>query len=160
MELWIARDKDGDLYLYTKKPEKYVQEGFFGGISGPDMDVCGIDRTSFPSVTWENSPQKVTVELAEPKRELTNTAISTEVSTEASEALNAPENPILSRNIDEFCLSVRALNCLSYVGIHTVGDLVKYQRSDLRKLRNFGERSLNEIEDFLTEHGLTFGMKV
>lgn len=156
MEIWIARDKTGDLYLYDKKPKKIKDVGMFMG----SRDCMLVTDPLFPSVTWENSPQKVTIELAEPKRELTNTAISTEVSTEASMALNAPENPILSRNIDEFCLSVRTSNCLSYVGIHTVGDLVKYQRSDLRKLRNFGERSLNEIEDFLTEHGLTFGMKV
>lgn len=153
MKLWIARDKNGNLFLFQLEPVR-ATDVFAGG------GYMQIGSRLFPEVTWENSPQKVTVELAEPKRELTNTAISTEVSTEASEALNAPANPILSRNIDEFCLSVRALNCLSYVGIHTVGDLVKYQRSDLLKLRNFGERSLNEIADFLTEHGLTFGMKV
>ena len=145
--MWIARDKDGDLYLYTKEPEKYVQEGFFSGISRPDMDVCGIDRTSFPSVTWENSPQKVTVELASP---------------------TIKPNPVIIRGVHidldgdvaNCGFSVRAMNCLKAADITTVRELVRYHRCDLLKFRNFGERSLNEIEDFLTEHGLTFGMKV
>lgn len=69
-------------------------------------------------------------------------------------------NPILSRGIFECGLSVRAMHCLECADIHTVGDLVQWKRSDLLKLRNFGLHTIREIEDFLTDHDLTFGMKV
>jgi DNA-directed RNA polymerase subunit alpha len=52
------------------------------------------------------------------------------------------------------------MHCLESADIHTVGDLVKWKRSDLLKLRNFGLHTIREIEDFLTDHDLTFGMKV
>ncbi len=151
MEMWIARDKNGDLFLFQLEPFRNT-DMFMGGV------FMGIENYLFPEVTWENSPQKVTIELAEPKRELTNTAISTEVSTEASVALNAPANLIFNRSIRECGLSVRAMNCLKIVGIDTVGDLVQWNRSDLLKLRNFGIKTLKEIECFLVDHGLRFGM--
>lgn len=154
MELWIARDKDGELYLYNKKPSRQEENFCIFHIDGGDC--CKIPDEYYPSVTWENSPKKMTIELAEPKRELKNTAISTEESVQ----LNAPANPILSRGLHEFGLSVRAMHCLQIAGIHTVGDLVQWKRSDLIKLRNFGLHTIREIDDFLTDNNLTFGMKV
>ena len=54
-------------------------------------------------------------------------------------------------------LSVRALNCLKAAEVDTLGDLVKFQKSDLLKFRNFGKKSLTELDDLLEHHGLSFG---
>lgn len=67
---------------------------------------------------------------------------------------------LFNTELFEFDLSVRSLNCLRYANIRTVGDLVQYAKADLMKFRNFGKRSLTEIEDFLEEHNLTFSMDV
>ena len=63
------------------------------------------------------------------------------------------------KNLDYWDLSVRALNCLRNAGINSVMDLVKKERKELLDLRNFGKKSLNEIESFLAAHGLKLGMK-
>jgi len=57
-------------------------------------------------------------------------------------------------------LSVRALNCLKAADVETLGDLVSYAKSDLLKFRNFGKKSLTELEDLVDSKGLTFGMNV
>jgi DNA-directed RNA polymerase subunit alpha len=57
-------------------------------------------------------------------------------------------------------LSVRALNCLKAADVETLGDLVSYAKSDLLKFRNFGKKSLTELEDLVDNKGLTFGMNV
>lgn len=55
-------------------------------------------------------------------------------------------------------LSVRALNCLKSAEVETLGDLVKFQKNDLLKFRNFGRKSLTELDDLLARLNLTFGM--
>ena len=57
-------------------------------------------------------------------------------------------------------LSVRALNCLKAAEVDTVGDLVRFNRNDLLKFRNFGKKSLTELDDLLTSLNLHFGMDV
>ena len=57
-------------------------------------------------------------------------------------------------------LSVRALNCLKAAEVNTVGDLVRFNRNDLLKFRNFGKKSLTELDDLLTSLNLHFGMDV
>ena len=57
-------------------------------------------------------------------------------------------------------LSVRALNCLKAAEVDTLGDLVKYNKNDLLKFRNFGKKSLTELEDLLSQMSLTFGMDI
>lgn len=54
--LWIARDKNGDLYLYSHKPVK-LSEQFIAKEN--NVYVCIDDIKSFPEITWENSPQQV-----------------------------------------------------------------------------------------------------
>ncbi len=57
-------------------------------------------------------------------------------------------------------LSVRALNCLKAANVETIGDLVKYNKSDLLKFRNFGKKSLSELDDLLESLNLSFGMDI
>jgi DNA-directed RNA polymerase subunit alpha len=57
-------------------------------------------------------------------------------------------------------LSVRALNCLKAANIDTFADLVSHQRGELMKFRNFGKKSMNEIEMLIEKVKLNFGMDV
>jgi DNA-directed RNA polymerase subunit alpha len=57
-------------------------------------------------------------------------------------------------------LSVRALNCLKAADVETLGDLVQFNKNDLLKFRNFGKKSLTELEDLVKTKGLEFGMNV
>lgn len=57
-------------------------------------------------------------------------------------------------------LTVRTLNCMKATDIETVGDLVKYTKVDLLKLRNLGKKSLRELDELLDSMNLTFGMDV
>ncbi len=64
----------------------------------------------------------------------------------------------LKTKLVDLDLSVRALNCLKAAEVETLGDLVKYNKSDLLKFRNFGKKSLAELSELLEEQGLRFGM--
>lgn len=64
---------------------------------------------------------------------------------------------LLKTKLVDMNLSVRALNCLKAAEVDTLGDLVKFQKSDLLKFRNFGKKSLTELDDLLEHHGLSFG---
>ena len=65
---------------------------------------------------------------------------------------------LLLKQLTELELSVRALNCLKAAEVDTVADLVSYTKADLMKFRNFGKKSLTELEDLVSNLGLTFGM--
>lgn len=67
---------------------------------------------------------------------------------------------LLSTKLNEHDFSVRTLNCLYARNIQTVGELMKYSRIDLLKLKNFGRFCLSEVECFADAHGLSFGMDV
>ncbi len=67
---------------------------------------------------------------------------------------------LLMTQLVDLNLSVRALNCLKAADILIVGDLVKYSKADLLKIRNFGRKSLSELEDVVDKMGLTFSMDV
>lgn len=65
---------------------------------------------------------------------------------------------LLLKALTELELSVRALNCLKAAEVETVADLVSYTKADLMKFRNFGKKSLTELEDLVANLGLSFGM--
>ncbi len=67
---------------------------------------------------------------------------------------------LLKTKLVDMDLSVRALNCLRSADVDTLGELVVYNKNDLLKFRNFGKKSLTELEDKLTELNLSFGMDV
>lgn len=66
---------------------------------------------------------------------------------------------LLKTKLVDMDLSVRALNCLKAAEVDSLGDLVKFNKTDLLKFRNFGKKSLTELEDLLTNLGLNFGME-
>ena len=67
---------------------------------------------------------------------------------------------LLNQRLQDMDLSVRALNCLKAAEVDTLGELVKFHRSDLLKFRNFGKKSLTELDELLERNGLAFGMDI
>jgi len=65
---------------------------------------------------------------------------------------------VLKTPLEDLDLSVRAFNCLKAAKINSLSELVQYEQEDLMKFRNFGQKSLSEIEQVLSERGLHFGM--
>ncbi|HLF55713.1 MAG TPA: DNA-directed RNA polymerase subunit alpha [Thermoanaerobaculia bacterium] len=67
---------------------------------------------------------------------------------------------VLSKSLDDFDLSVRTANCLKNASIGTVRDLVSHSESEILEIKNFGKKSLEELQELLGRLGLTFGMNV
>jgi len=67
---------------------------------------------------------------------------------------------LLKTKLVDLDLSVRALNCLKAADVDTLGDLVGYNKNDLLKFRNFGRKSLTELDELLDNMSLTFGMDI
>ena len=65
---------------------------------------------------------------------------------------------LLKTKLIDMDLSVRALNCLKAAEVDTLGDLVSFNKTDLMKFRNFGKKSLTELEELVVAKGLSFGM--
>ncbi len=65
---------------------------------------------------------------------------------------------LLKTKLVDLDLSVRALNCLKAAEVETLGDLVKFNKNDLLKFRNFGKKSLTELDELLETMNLSFGM--
>ena len=67
---------------------------------------------------------------------------------------------LLKTKLTDLNLSVRALNCLKSAEVDTLGDLVQFNKTDLLKFRNFGKKSLTELEDLLDSLSLSFGTDI
>ncbi len=68
------------------------------------------------------------------------------------------QRKLLKTPLSDLDLSVRAYNCLKAADVRTLGDLARLEVSDMMKFRNFGKKSLTELEQLIAEKGLTFGM--
>ncbi|MGH7676490.1 MAG: DNA-directed RNA polymerase subunit alpha, partial [Gemmatimonadales bacterium] len=88
---------------------------------------------------------------------------SKEALTDRGSAATDGEDPaleaLLAKSIDELSLSVRASNSLKNARIHTLRDLVARTETDLLETKNFGQRSLEEVQEILAAHGLKLGME-
>ncbi|MGB1075737.1 MAG: DNA-directed RNA polymerase subunit alpha [Flavobacteriales bacterium] len=82
------------------------------------------------------------------------------VETEEFDESSLHMRQLLKTKLADMDLSVRALNCLKAADIDSLGDLVSYNKNDLLKFRNFGKKSLTELEDLVENKNLTFGMDV
>ncbi|OGF18304.1 MAG: DNA-directed RNA polymerase subunit alpha [Candidatus Eisenbacteria bacterium RBG_16_71_46] len=85
--------------------------------------------------------------------------IEEEVEEEVDEELERVRR-LLDKSVEELELSVRSSNCLRAAEIKSIGDLVQKSEPEMLKYRNFGRKSLKEIQDILSEMGLSFGMDV
>jgi DNA-directed RNA polymerase subunit alpha len=71
---------------------------------------------------------------------------------------DAEMEALMAKNLDDFDLSVRTANCLKNAAIATVGDLVGRSERDILEIKNFGKKSLEELQELLARLGLSFGM--
>jgi DNA-directed RNA polymerase subunit alpha len=85
--------------------------------------------------------------------------IEEEVEEEVNEEVQRVRR-LLDKSVEELELSVRSSNCLRAAEIKTIGDLVQKGEPEMLKYRNFGRKSLKEIQDILSEMGLGFGMDI
>jgi DNA-directed RNA polymerase subunit alpha len=83
---------------------------------------------------------------------------SSETESYDEEALHMRQ--LLKTKLHDMDLSVRALNCLKAAEVDTLGDLVTFSKSDLMKFRNFGKKSLTELEELVENKNLSFGMDI
>ncbi|MDR1090358.1 MAG: DNA-directed RNA polymerase subunit alpha, partial [Prevotella sp.] len=67
---------------------------------------------------------------------------------------------LLKTKLSDMNLSVRALNCLKSAEVETLGELVQFNKNDLLKFRNFGKKSLTELDELLDSLSLSFGMDI
>ena len=72
----------------------------------------------------------------------------------------SPLDKLLAKSIDELDLSVRSANCLKNANIHSLRDLVRRSEKEMLETKNFGKKSLEELQDVLGKLGLEFGMSV
>ena len=94
-----------------------------------------------------------------------NLFINFDVETEEEQTREIDEETIrirklLRMSVDELELSVRSYNCLKAANIKTIGDLVRKEEAEMLKFRNFGRKSLLELNSILQEKGIQFGMDV
>ncbi len=79
---------------------------------------------------------------------------------ESEQGLDASMESLLSKDIDELELSVRSVNSLKNANIHTLRDLVRKSEKDMLETKNFGKKSLEEVQEVLEGLGLQLGMDV
>ena len=94
------------------------------------------------------SDEKITLETTE------------EDGTEESDEEALHMRQLLKTKLVDMDLSVRALNCLKSAEVETLGELVRYNKTDLLKFRNFGRKSLTELDELLSNLNLQFGMDI
>ncbi|MCB0769553.1 MAG: DNA-directed RNA polymerase subunit alpha [Flavobacteriales bacterium] len=130
-----------------------------------DYEKLTIEVTSDGSVTPKNALQEAAKILIHHFMLFSDERISLDVEERAAETEEFDETSLhmrqlLKTKLVDMDLSVRALNCLKAADIETLGDLVAFNKNDLLKFRNFGKKSLTELEDLVENKGLSFGMNV
>jgi DNA-directed RNA polymerase subunit alpha len=133
------------------------------------VETARVGRvTDFEKLTlevWTNgavSPQDAVSLAATLLREHLATFVTDEESgkMDSAEGEGAADlDRILGRNLDEFDLTVRTANCLKNASISTVRDLVSRSEGEILEIKNFGKKSLEELQDLLGRLGLSFGME-
>lgn len=149
-------------------------DSIFSPILNVSYDIANTrvgDRTDYEKLTMEIftdatvTPEEAITYAGQILRDHINLFIKFEV--EEEEGLYEEEDPdvvkkrnLLKMPIDELELSVRSYNCLSDAKVKIIGDLVRKKESEMLKFRNFGKKSLGELNRVLKEKGLEFGMDV
>ena len=131
-----------------------------------DYEKLTIEVTTDGSITPKNALQEAAKILIHHFMLFSDERISLEVEergtaeVEEFDETSLHMRQLLKTKLVDMDLSVRALNCLKAADIETLGDLVSFNKNDLLKFRNFGKKSLTELEDLVESKGLSFGMNV
>jgi len=127
-----------------------------------DYEKLVIDIKTDGTIHPEEAIQEAAMIMIKHLMLITNTEI--ELNTPSSQEDDVVDEHILhmrkllKTSLEDLDLSVRAYNCLKAAKINSLGEMVSYDTHELLKFRNFGKKSLVEIEELLGEKGLTFGM--
>jgi DNA-directed RNA polymerase subunit alpha len=130
-----------------------------------DYEKLTIEVVTDGSITPKNALQEAAKILIHHFMLFSDERITLDLEERASDVEEMDETSLhmrqlLKTKLVDMDLSVRALNCLKAADIETLGDLVSYNKNDLLKFRNFGKKSLTELEDLVENKGLSFGMNV
>jgi len=134
-----------------------------------DYEKLTIEVTTDGSITPKNALQEAAKILIHHFMLFSDERISLDLEERGGPSSNDAEEfdetslhmrQLLKTKLVDMDLSVRALNCLKAADIETLGDLVSFNKNDLLKFRNFGKKSLTELEDLVESKGLSFGMNV
>lgn len=150
--------------IYTPiRNVKYVVENFRVE-QKTDYEKLIIDVESDGSISPKEALQEAAKILIQHFMLFSDEKISLEtedkIETEEFDESSLHMRQLLKTKLVDMDLSVRALNCLKAADIETIGDLVSFNKNDLLKFRNFGKKSLTELEDLVEAKGLSFGMNV
>ena len=115
----------------------------------------GENTGLLPKGSYITIDMTIGVDDDEKREELADQRFVLRVEESEQTAVYSP-SPLLA----DMDLSVRALNCLKAAEVETLGELVSYSKSDLMKFRNFGKKSLTELEELVHAKGLNFGFDV
>lgn len=129
-----------------------------------DYEKLILDIRSDGSISPKNALQEAASILIQHFMLFSDEPITIDVSvkpeTEEFDESSLQMRQLLKSKLVDLDLSVRALNCLKAADVETLGELVSHKKSDLLKFRNFGKKSLTELEDLVDAKGLVFGMDV
>ena len=120
-----------------------------------DFDRLIVDVETKPAITPRDavaSAGSTLVELFGLFHELNNQAEGVEI---GAAPVVEEADPQMEVPIEDLNLTQRSYNCLKREGIHTIGELVKRSEQDLLDIRNFGQKSIDEVKDKLTSMGLS-----
>ncbi|MCX8010369.1 MAG: DNA-directed RNA polymerase subunit alpha, partial [Ignavibacteria bacterium] len=148
------------IFSPIKNAMYYVEPTRIGAKS--DFEKLTIEITTDGSITPEDALTLSAKILRDHFQLFINFEIEPEEESKLSEedSEKARIKKILQINVDDLELSVRCHNCLKAANISTLADLVSREESELLKFRNFGRKSLDELNHIIEEYGLHFGMDV
>ena len=151
---WVARDEcsgeESNLYIGQQKPKRILNEEPGFGMWCDFGEFMALPADMFPQLTYKDEPVQVEIIIKTKEDESDGTR----------EQLSPEMEALLNAKTEELNLTVRTLNLLKANGIDTVRDLCRLKKTDWLKFRNGGKKSLTELDDFLTDHNLTWGMNV
>ena len=117
-------------------------------------------RNAFPNITIKKIPQMLLGRCEFNKDDYSLNIVELPTIEEEFDEEVLHMRQLLKTKLVDMDLSVRALNCLKAADVETLGDLVQYNKSDLLKFRNFGKKSLTELDDLLESLNLSFGTDI
>ena len=156
---------EGTIHILNKQEQEYWIEGALVDkvtTSAYDFRMYGREAyVHYKSGEVEEIPCVVVIEvLGTYKMKPMPVPTTKEEQTDNREKLSPETKTLLSQKVEELDLSVRTCNLLKANGIDTILDLCRLKKTDLLKFRNCGKKLLMELDDFLTDHNLTWGMNV
>ena len=141
------KDVEGIIYTNDAQPTSWKDEG---------SEIDTLKKKLDEQRDWGIKIRDEYMKLQKERDELEERLAKLEQKQKAS----AVFNKMLDRPITDYPLSIRASRCLKSANINTLRELVRLTVNDLLKFRNFGNKTVSELSDFIVDHNLSWGMDV